>query len=135
MKDQILFQKLEISTKNNNTADYKDDNNFSRKQKREKPAYEKSKFHIHRNGSDHIVNQETPLNLNLEYNKFYVLRQVVKMNKKFGSCLPLWTNLMGVFVNGNHVKTISNAPVECWFKIIKLNKLHCAKNLKASRFV
>lgn len=54
-------------------------------------------------------------------NHYYIEGIVVEMNKQFGYCIPMWTNCMGIFVTENTRKTISNGPVECWFKTLSIN--------------
>ena len=53
--------------------------------------------------------------------------------KRYCAFLPLWTNVMGVFVETTSKSRISNAAIESYFKNIKYYNVG-AKNIKANRF-
>lgn len=104
-------------------------------------AYKQSPFYIE---FEEIVKQHryrlTQLdqqinNTKIVKNPFYMANLIEEMNIKFGSCLPIWTNLIGKYVKGNEKSTVSNAPAENWFKLLSVNKLLKERNLRISRFV
>lgn len=73
--------------------------------------------------------------VNLKKNPIFIDGMIAEMNKKFGYCLPMSTNLMGKLVIGNTKKTVSIGPVEAWFKTFSINVLQNERNLRPSRYV
>lgn len=96
--------------------------------------YSKSPFWKRYNSiKDEVLSRLDDNNNNNGSNTFYTPNIIDVILKRYCAFLPLWTNVMGIFVETSSKSRISNAPIESYFKNIKYYNV-VAKNIKANRF-
>lgn len=144
IRAQILLNNIVCEKENNDNIRFTENNDNIRftetndsDNDSSKSDYLKSPFYklLNEMYLEEIIVIQNSNNTGCSKNPFFVENIAVEMNKKFGFCIPLWTNVVGVHVQGNTHDTISNAPAENWFKTLSKNVLLAERNLKPTRFI
>lgn len=97
-------------------------------------TYKKSPFYlraydIHNRVKNFVTDGNEP-------NNFYSDELARILLKKYSAYVPLWTNVIGTFVEPDASKTtISNAPAEGYFNINKNVTLEGAHNIRATEYI